>query len=354
MYKTFARPILFRFDPEKVHEKTIRLGRFCGNNTATRFLLGKLYHFSNPMLEQEVLGVRFANPVGLAAGFDKNGYLTQILPEIGFGFMEVGSVTARPCEGNPKPRLWRLPEDKAIVVYYGLCNEGCDSIYNRLSRLRFKIPLFISIAKTNDPSIKGEKSVKDYLYSFKRFENLTDFITINVSCPNTGDGRSFEDPLLLEGLLNGVRETSRRVFLKVSPDLTHEEVDALIKVCGRYKVDGLIISNLTKKNKVFEEKLRQINAKGGVSGKAVSELSLGLLRYVYEKTKGRFVLVGCGVISSAKEAYTRIKSGASLVQLITGMIYEGPAVVKKINKGMVRLLKKDGCKNIAEAVGTIN
>ena len=350
MYK-LIRPILFRFDPEKVHNRTVKAGRFYGDHISTRFLLRKLYSYSNPMLDQEILGIKFSNPVGLSAGFDKNGYLTQVLPEIGFGFMEIGSVTAKQGEGNPKPRLWRLPADKSIVVHYGLCNDGADVIHDRLKDLKFKIPLFISVAKTNDFKIKGDDSVNDYYYTFRKFEELADFITLNISCPNTGDGRSFEDPVLLEKLLKKIGETDKKIFLKLSPDLKIEEVDRIIKICKRYSVSGFIISNLTRKNEAFNKKLEMINAKGGVSGKAVGKLSLDLLRYVYNETKGKFVLIGLGGISSAEDAYKRIKSGASLIQLITGMIYEGPSLIKKINKGLVELMRKDGYKNIKEAIG---
>mgnify|MGYP001571991263 FL=1 len=266
--------------------------------------------------------------------------------------MEIGSVTAKYCEGNKKPRVWRLPKDKAIMVHYGLANEGSDKIYERLKNLKFKIPLMISVAKTNDINIKGDKSVDDYFYSFKKFKNLSDFITLNISCPNTGDGRSFQDPFLLEKLLKKIGKTNKKIFLKISPDITEENVDKILLVIKNYNIKGFIIGNLLKKRenlKSSEDDLKAMS--GSVSGPVAGKRSLELIRYVYRKTKGKYLIIGCGGIFNAKDAYERIKAGASLIQIVTSMIYEGPRVIKKINKGLVKLLEKDGFNNVSEAVG---
>ncbi len=351
LYKYFIRPILFRIDPEKTHDMVIWVGRILESNVFTRFLLRKIYSYNNKKLEQEILGIKFFNPLGLAAGFDKNGKLTKLFPEIGFGFMEIGSITAKYCKGNEKPRLFRLPKDKAIVVNYGLANDGTDKIYERLKDLKFKIPLIISVAKTNNDKIKGDESVNDYYYSYKKFESLSDFITLNISCPNTGDGKSFEDVVLLEKLLKKVN-SKKNIFLKISPDLTKENIDEIISVISDYNIKGFIISNLTKKRENLKSKKEEYqNMKGAISGPIAGKKSLELIKYVYKKTEGKYVIVGCGGITSAEDAYERIKAGASLIQIITSMIYEGPGVIKKINKGLVRLLEKDGYKNISEAIG---
>ena len=351
-YKYLIRPILFKIDAEKVHNLAINSGKFFGNNRLIKFFLRRVYFYKNKELEQNILGINFSNPVGLAAGFDKNGKLTEIFPEIGFGFMEIGSITARYCEGNKKPRIWRLPKDKAIMVHYGLASEGVDNIYKRLKNLKFKIPLILSVAKTNDINIKGDDSVNDYYYSFKKLENLTDFITLNISCPNTGDGRSFQDPFLLEKLLKKIGKTDKKIFLKISPDIAEENIDKILLVIKNYDIKGFIIGNLLKKRenlKSSEDDLKGMS--GSVSGPVAGKRSLELIRYVYEKIKGKYVIIGCGGITTAEEAYEMIKNGASLIQIVTSMIFEGPIVIKKINKGLVKLLRKDGYNNIKEAIG---
>jgi|SRR3989344_910427 len=351
-YKYLIRPILFKIDAEKVHDFAIKIGETYSNSNIIKLFLRKIYYYENKKLEQEILGIKFNNPLGLAAGFDKNGKLTEIFPEIGFGFMELGSITAKYCEGNKKPRIWRLPKDKAIMVHYGLANDGADKIYGRLKNLKFKIPLIISVAKTNDINIKGDNSVNDYYYSFKKFENLSDFITLNISCPNTGDGRSFQDPILLEKLLKKIGKTDKKIFLKISPDITEENVDKILLVIKKYNIKGFIIGNLLKKRenlKSSEDDLKGMS--GSVSGPIVGKRSSELIRYVYKKTKGKYLIIGCGGIFTAKDAYERIKEGASLIQIVTSMIYEGPSVIKKINKGLVKLLEKDGFNNINEAIG---
>jgi len=184
-YKHIIKPMLFRFDPEKIHDAFTRTGRFLGEYTFARNMTSFLFDYENKKLETIVAGIRFRNPVGLAAGFDKNAALVDIIPSVGFGFMEVGSVTFRRREGNPKPRLWRLPKDDSIAVNYGLCNDGACEILKRLKGKKFRIPIGISIAKTNDASIKGKYSVEDYYNCYKIFKNLGSYITINISCPNT-------------------------------------------------------------------------------------------------------------------------------------------------------------------------
>ena len=351
MYKRVLRPILFRLDPESVHNRAILAGRFLAFTRLSR-LLRYFFVFKSKKLENEVLGIRFENPIGLAAGFDKNARLTGIMPDIGFGFIEIGSVTAEPCIGNPRPRLHRLVQDSGIIVNYGLANQGAGIIHSRLKGRKSRIPLGISIAKTNDPNIKGDDSVKDYLKSFEILKGLGSYITINISCPNTGDGKSFEDPALLEDLLKQIsgKKKTEKILLKISPDLEKSRLDAITRLAGKYKIDGFIVSNSTKKreNLAADPKLEH---KGGISGRPVKEKSDSMIRYLFQKTKGKFVIIGCGGVFSGKDAYDKIKNGASLVQLVTGMIYEGPAVIKKINKELVSLLEKDGYSNIRDAIG---
>ncbi len=357
-YKEIVRPVLFRIDPEKVHDLATFVGSFLGKFSLGRRIVGRLFYFRHSSLEQGILGITFRNPIGLAAGFDKNAKLTQVIPAVGFGFEEVGSITAKPCEGNPKPRMWRLPKRKSIVVYYGLKNDGVRVIAKRLGplfKLR-KIPLGISIAKTNcKETVSVADGIADYLGSFQHLcaKNLGDYITINVSCPNAYGGLTFTDAKRLEKLLSALDKVAcdKPIFLKCSPDLSRKEVDALLKVCDRHRVHGLILSNLTKDRSVLSaEELASIGP-GGISGKLAAQKAKGLISYVYKKTKGRYVLVAVGGISSANDAYELVKDGASLVQLITGMIYEGPQLIGEMNRELVKLLRKDGFEKISEAVG---
>lgn len=317
-------------------------GRLLGSNPVTRGLNRLLFGYSHPMLEQKILGIHFKNPVGLSAGFDKNARLLNILPSVGFGFEEVGSITGEPCEGNPRPRLWRHPKEKSIRVYYGLLNDGAEAIAKRLRRKKFRFPVGISIAKTNcRETCETQAGIDDYAKAFNIFRSIGDYFTVNISCPNAFGGQPFTDPARLEALLSTLDKipTKKPIFLKLSPDLSDDELDALIKVVNRHRVHGFVCTNLTKKHDY---------GVGGLSGKAVSKLSNHQIAYVYKKTKGRYVIIGCGGIFTAKDAYAKLKAGASLLQLITGMIYEGPQQISEINRGLVELMKKDGIQNIAD------
>jgi|SRR3989344_2809245 len=351
-YTKVLKPIAFQIDPEKTHDLALKLGSILGKFWISKTIISVLYSYSNKKLESEVLGIHFKNPVGLAAGFDKNAKIADILPSVGFGFMEAGSITAKKCEGNPKPRLWRLPKDNSIAVYSGLANDGAETISKKLKNKSFEIPLAISIAKTNDSKIKGDASVNDYYKSYLLIKNIADFIVLNISCPNTGDGCSFEAFPLLDKLLKKINNKNNIIFLKLSSNLEKKQVDQILKVTAKYKISGFVIGNLNKSKsnlKSSKEELDKI--KGGLSGEPVREPSNKLIKYLYKKTKGKYIIIGVGGIFTAEDAYEKIKNGASLVQLITGMIYKGPGVIKEINKGLVKLLNKEGYSNISNAVG---
>lgn len=353
-YKLILKPIFFRHDPEDVHDHMTKMGKMLGKTAIGRGLTSLMFNYKNKTIEQNILGIHFPNPIGLSAGFDKNAELTQILPAVGFGFVEVGSITGEPCTGNPRPRLWRLKKSKALVVYYGLKNDGCEKISAKLKNLKFKIPVGISVAKTNcKETAELEPAIKDYVKAFEHFTTIGDYITINISCPNAFGGQPFTDEHKLEKLLAATDKIpyGKPIFLKLSADLTPHEIDTIIAVVQRHKVHGLICTNLTKKRdnpKIIEEVLPEV---GGISGKVVEEMATKMISYVYKKTKGKFIIIGCGGVFTAEDAYKKIKAGASLIQMITGMIFEGPQVISQINLGLVNLLKKDGYKNIAEAVG---
>ena len=356
IYKKVIKPILFKKDPEKVHDTVIKIGLLMGKCKLTKIGLSAILNYKHSFLTQTVDGIRYRNPIGLAAGFDKNADLTQILPSVGFGFEEIGSVTALPCKGNPKPRLWRLPKHKSLVVHYGLKNIGSEAIAKKLYGKTFSFPLGISIAKTNcKETVDINTAVLDYYKSFITLEPFADYITINISCPNAFGGQPFTSSELLNQLLTKLDsiKSNKPRYIKMSPDLSKQQIDALISVSEKHNIQGFIISNLLKnreKSGISPEELSKVGA-GGLSGKPLEKYSNEIISYVYRKTKGKFTIIGCGGIFNAKDVYHKIKSGASLVQLITGMIYEGPTLIKKINQELVKLLQKDGFTNISEAVG---
>ncbi|PIR03616.1 MAG: dihydroorotate dehydrogenase (quinone) [Candidatus Magasanikbacteria bacterium CG11_big_fil_rev_8_21_14_0_20_39_34] len=350
-YKILLRPVLFRIDPEKVHDAFIGIGEYIGRYSFFRKILRLCFGYFHKSLEQNYFGIIFKNPIGLAAGFDKNGNIVNILGEIGFGYAEVGSITAMPCEGNPRPRLWRIPEKKSIRVNYGLKNDGVKAVGYRLVHSRLDIPLGVSIAKTNSEStVSTQEGIDDYAYSlqFLQKNDIGDYYTINVSCPNTYGGKPFEDPERLHKLLTQLQSIKgdRPVFLKFSPNMEQSTLDEILDVCKNFHIAGYICTNLHK------EKGKEESEKGGLSGKAVEQLSNDLISYIYKREHGRAFIIGLGGIFSAEDAYEKIRCGASLVQLITGMIYGGPQTVSEINRGLVGLLKKDGYKNISEAIGS--
>ena len=354
IYKRILRPIFFTIDPEDTHDWILTLGKFLGAWGIMRALTRAFFYFHDKALEQKVAGIAFPNPVGLAAGFDKDAVLTEVLPGVGFGFLEIGSITGEPCPGNPKPRLWRLKKSKAIVVYYGLKNEGCERVSRRLAGKKLTVPLGISIAKTNSVNTVDMKNgIDDYAKAYERFIDIGDYITINISCPNSYGGEPFTDSRRLDLLLDriGGMPAKKPVFLKISPDLTKKEVDDILEVAEKHCIAGFICTNLTKNRKNPKILESSLPVNGGISGKVVEGLADELIGYIYTKTKGRFIIMGCGGVFTAEDAYRKIRLGASLVQLITGMIYEGPHAIGEINHGLVKLLQRDGFTNISEAIG---
>lgn len=355
LYKHLLKRIYFRIDPERVHDAMTTVGRHLGNYAITRALTRVCFGFTHPSLEQTILGVHFKNPVGLAAGFDKDAVLTDIIGSVGFGFAEVGSITGHACKGNPKPRLWRMKKSKGLVVYYGLKNAGCDAIATRLAMKRFSLPIGTSIAMTNDASTATQEAgIADYVKAFTAFTEIGDYFTINISCPNTCMGEPFTEPTALDKLLSAIDaiKTKKPVFLKLAADLTTEKLDAIIAVTDNHRVHGFICTNLTKDRGNENIKDTDVPAQGGMSGALVKDRSDAMISYLYKKTNGRYVIIGCGGIFSAQDAYEKICRGASLLQLITGMIFEGPQLISTINAELTELLTADGYTTISEAVGS--
>lgn len=358
IYRRLVKPVFFRFDPEFVHDKIIITGRILGTNSISRKLTRILFHYQSPNLELTLAGIKFQNPVGLSAGFDKDAQLIKILPEVGFGFMELGSVTLNSYVGNPKPRLVRLPKSKGLIVYYGLKNEGVRKFAARvLSSGKNKSVIGISVAKTNSAETASvEGGVQDYYQCLKYLaqQKVGDYYTINISCPNTFGGEPFTTPDRLDKLLSKLSslQISKPVFVKLPINLSLDEFDRLLKVCINYKITGVVIGNLTKVRdpKLIKDTIPE-NIKGGISGKPTEALSNQLISYTYRNYRDKLLIIGVGGIFSAEDAYKKIKLGASLVQLITGMIFQGPQLIGEINMELAKLVEQDGYKNITQAIG---
>ncbi|MDE2312027.1 MAG: quinone-dependent dihydroorotate dehydrogenase [Patescibacteria group bacterium] len=348
-YRKLLKPIFFLQDPEKVHDRMVTVGRFLAFSPLTRGLSGLLFGYQHPELEQEITGLRFKNPIGLAAGFDKEAFLPGILPSVGFAFEEAGSITAQPFEGNERPWMWRLPEHQALRINYGLKNSGAVNIHKRLAGQKFGLILGISIAKTNSERTSHlAAGIEDYLASYRMFQDVGDYFTINISCPNTCEAKPiFAEPENLDQLLQKmfILPKHKPVFIKLSPDLPEPQLLGILKLGQKYPVDGFVCTNLTKINSFGHQ------GKGGFSGKAVAPLADAMIAKVYRFYGGKKIIIGCGGVFSAQDAYKKIRLGASLIQLITGMIFQGPQLVGEINRGLAVLLRRDGFNHIGQAIG---
>lgn len=334
------KPILFHFDPELVHDVFIALGEKLGNFGPTYALLNFIYGFHGQGAEITVDGLHYRTPVILSAGFDYNARLINVLPAFSFGEVEVGSVTAKPCQGNPKPRLTRLPKSKSILVNKGLRNDGVDIIIKRLQNKK-KIKDFVvgvSIARSNvEQTVSVEKGVNDYLESFKKLNqaNVGDYFVLNISCPNAFGGETFAEPVSLEKLLEAISHVpcDKPVYIKMPINLDWPAFDELLRVIEKFEISGVIIGNL---NKDYSALVVRDEApekyQGGLSGRPCFKLSNDLIYKTREKYGRRFTIIGSGGIFSPQDALEKLNLGADLVQLITGMIYEGPGLIKEIAK----------------------
>lgn len=354
------RPLIFLMDPENAHYKLKRVGVFLGSNPITRGLTSLLYNYGHKSLRCEVDGISYRNPVGLSAGFDKDGELTSIYPSIGFGFAELGSFTGEVCPGNPGKRLFRMVKSKSILVWYGLNNQGAEKIAKRLTGVNFgKLRVGINAAKSNlTPAFDLEDAIEDYLKTLRHFKEIGDYFTINISCPNTQDGEPFVKRDYLDLLLQAVMQEvngSRPVYVKLAADLELDEIDTIVDSCVAHKVQGVVLTNLAKPSHNQEYVQRELPFhKGAMSGLPLQRISTNVIRHVYRRTRGQLTIIGVGGVFSARDAYEKITSGASLLHMITTMIFDGPQNISEINRGLVELLKADGFSSIAEAVGSRN
>ena len=363
------RPLIFLMEPEQAHYSLKRIGVLLGSNPVTRWLTGLLMDYNHKSLAITVDGIDYRNPVGLSAGFDKDGELTKIYPSIGFGLAELGSFTGEICPGNPGKRLFRMIKSKAIVVWYGLNNEGAETISKRLAKEDFgRLRVGINAANSNlTPEFDLEMSINDYLKTMKLFKDIGDYYDVNISCPNTQDGEPFVDKKNLDALLTAINKeirpiSDKPIYVKLAADMTLDEINVIVDGCVEHGMDGVVCTNLAKPQYNSEHRPEEYptvdgrlpKGKGAMSGLPLQRISTNVIRHVYRRTRGKLTIIGVGGIFSAKDAYEKITSGASLLHMITTMIFDGPQNINEINRGLVKLLKKDGFETLAEAVGSRN
>lgn len=347
MVYALARPLFFALDAERAHQLSLMLVRMMPTPAIAA---------PDPMLEQTVAGIRFPNPVGLAAGYDKDGMIAHKMHGFGFGFSELGTVTPLPQSGNPKPRLFRLVEDRAVINRMGFNNGGQAAAAERVAVRRSPGPdrpvVGINIGANKDATAAG-RGVADYVTGVQVMGPLADYLTVNISSPNTPGLRALQDRAALDELLGAVMAARGAggppIFLKVAPDLLPPDVDDIAAACLDHRIDGLIVSNTT----ISRPPLRSAHAgeAGGLSGAPLHDMALERLRDFRRALGSRLPLIGVGGIATADQAWARIRAGASLIQLYSAMVYEGPWLARRINDGLKALMAREGVRHIGEVVG---
>jgi dihydroorotate dehydrogenase len=352
MYR-FLVSILFVFfkDPETVHRLALLFLK-CLGTPIVRDIAGFFTRVENPALHQILWGIDFKSPVGIAAGFDKEGEVIRGISALGFGYIETGTITKYPQEGNPRPRMFRFPEEGAIINRMGFNNKGAGRMGRRLMHMHADIPVGISLGKSKRAEL--DEAAEDYRFSFERLYEYGDYFVINVSSPNTPGLRQLQDKKFLVDIvrtLNGYRTQQKKrkpLLVKIAPDLSYEAIDEVLNVCREEQIDGIIAVNTTVSRKGVSEDA--VGIAGGLSGLPLQKLATDIIRHIHGKAP-ELPIIGVGGIFTAEDAYEKIKAGATLVQVYTGFIYEGPGIAANINRGLLKLLARDGYKNISEAVG---
>ena len=343
---SLLKPLLFQFDPEKVHyfvtRNLQRFNRFPGGAALSR----SLWLVNDKRLERTVFGLKFKNPVGLAAGFDKNGDTIAEMANLGFGFIEVGTVTPLPQPGNPKPRMFRLPADGALINRMGFNNLGVDALASRISAYRKTIaatknPVMIGGNIGKNKNTPNEDAVSDYIKCFDRLFDVVDYFVVNVSSPNTPGLRALQEKEPLMHILNTLQQRnhknniSKPILLKIAPDLTNEQLDDIVEIVQQTKIAGVIATNTTISREGLKSPYEKVNEAGGLSGKPVTKRSTEVISYLSQKSNDSFPIIGVGGIHSPEDAQEKLNAGAALVQLYTGFIYEGPGLIGRINKKLL-------------------
>ena len=358
LYRLLIRPLLFRLNPERAHHLTLRCLAQLGRSSPLQRGVARGYALDHPRLHVHVAGLQFSNPVGLAAGFDKDATAVAAFAALGFGFVEIGTVTPRPQRGNPLPRLFRLPADEAVINRLGFNSAGAPAVAARLRLAPRPIPVGVNVGKNAETPI--ERALEDYLTAIEHLYDLGDYLVVNVSSPNTPGVRHLQAYAQLSELLRAVRAhiqklaqarrgSSRPLFVKIAPDLAAEELDGVVDAVQSCGVDGIIATNTTVQRAGLHTPTGEA---GGLSGRPLRQRATEVIGYLYKQSRGRVPIIGVGGIFSAEEAYEKIRAGASLVQLYTGLIYRGPGLPYRINAGLLRLLDRDGFGRLSEAVGS--
>ncbi len=350
VYRSLVRPLLFRLPAETAHELALH-----SLSLVPSRLIAK--RFSDPSLSIERFGLKFSNPIGLAAGFDKNGIALQPLAALGFGFIEAGTVTYHPQPGNPRPRLFRLSEDQALINRAGFNNEGAAAFARRVAQHRPDCVLGVSIGKSKITPL--ENAVEDYLASFELVYKIADYVAVNVSSPNTPQLRELQQSQQLEALLAALQQRRRQLqkdvplLVKLSPDLDREDLEMIVEVIERLQIDGIIATNTTVSRADLRTDAKRVASfgEGGLSGKPLKDRATRMIADLYQLTGGRVPLIGVGGIFTAEDAWEKIAAGASLLQLYTGFIYQGPRIAQEINEGLAAIVAREGFPNLDAAVG---
>ena len=363
VYQKIAKPIFFKFDAEDVHIFMLNLGEAMGNIAPVRLLTSMLFANKPPILSQKIAGLNFNSPLGLAAGFDYEAKLPRFLPSLGFGFTTIGTITNHSYQGNPKPRLGRLPKSKSLLVNKGFKNPGATTIIKKIATIHTSIPFGISIGQTNNGSLETiSDAIADIVSTFKHFESKPlphTHYELNISCPNLHTHLDFYQPKNSTKLLVEIQKLklSRPVFIKLPIVLTDSEFSALLRAISPFKcVTGIIVGNLqtNRHHPTIDQQEVARFSRGNFSGLPTQARSLELISLAYKQYDNRFIIIGCGGVFSATDAYNKIAAGASLIQLITGLIYQGPQLVSQINHDLPKILHHHGFSRIADAVGSAN
>lgn len=338
MYKTFIRPVLFKFNPELAHQMTLNGLKIVGKIPFARNIVRLLYKRDHPALAKEVFGIRFPNPVGLAGGLDKNGDVYNELSDFGFGFIEIGSLTAKPQPGNPKPRVFRVVRDNAIINRMGINNHGVTHAIRNINKNHPQVIIAGNIAPNS--ASQGEQVAEDYKTAFTLLYDFVNMFVINISCPNVEGLTSLQDVSSLSDIMDNLLnmrtgfDEYKPILLKLSPDLTHTQIDELIEYSLVSGIDGIVAGNTTRSRDgltIPEDRIKEIG-KGGMSGAPLHKKNLEMVRYISEKTGGKLPVIGVGGIMTPQQAKEMLDAGASLVEIYSGFIYEGPAFVENILK----------------------
>jgi len=340
MYK-LLKPLLFKMNAEKAHHFTTRLYSFTNRIPLIRNIINAPFKYEHASLEREVFGLRFPNPVGLAAGFDKDGKYYEQMSQLGFGFIEIGTVTPLPQVGNPQPRLFRLPKDESLINRMGFNNDGVDAMVKRLkNRKKTKVIIGGNIGKNK--TTPNDRAHEDYLICFDKLYDHVDYFVVNVSSPNTPGLRELQEKKPLTKLLSllidqrKTKSISKPILLKIAPDLTDGQLDDIISIVKETGLDGLIATNTTidRSGLATDQQIIENIGNGGLSGKAMTSKATAVIKYLSDHSGGSFPIIGVGGIRSAKDAQDKIDAGASLVQVYSGLVYEGPMLVKKIKQAI--------------------